>query len=52
MIYNYSLYGKVHNSDRKVSYTATIPLGLPTEDFWQRVMAFGKAFDLLKLEVN
>lgn len=52
MIYKYSLYGKVHNSDRTISYSASIPLGLAQEELWVRAMAFAKAFDLLKLEVN
>lgn len=52
MIYKYTLYGKVHNSDRIISYYASIPLGLAQEDLWSRVIAFSKAFDFLKLEVN
>lgn len=52
MIYKYSLHGKLHNTDRTISYSASIPLGLAQEDLWSRVMAFSKAFDFLKLEVN
>jgi hypothetical protein len=52
MIYKYSLYGKIHNSDRTISYTASIPLGLPKEDLWDRVKSFSTAFDLIKLELN
>jgi hypothetical protein len=52
MIYKYSLYGRLHNSDRTITYTSSIPLGLAQEDLWKRVMAFAKAFDFLKLEVN
>ena len=52
MIYKYSLYGKLHDSNQTISYTASIPLGLAHEDLWKRVMAFAKAFDFLKLEVD
>lgn len=52
MIYKYSLYGKLHNSDRTITYTSSIPLGLAQEDLWERTMAFAKAFDFLKLEVD
>jgi hypothetical protein len=52
MIYKYSLYGKLHNSDRTISYSASIPLGLPMEELWERVMAFSKAFDITKIDLN
>lgn len=52
MIYAYTLHGKVHNSDRKISYYASIPLGISNEDLWERVANFAKAFKFLKLEVN
>jgi hypothetical protein len=52
MIYKYTLYGKVHNSERPVSYSASIPLGLTQAELWERVMSFSKAFDLTKLELS
>jgi len=52
MIYKYSLFGKLHNSDRTVSCTVSIPLGMSKDDMWERITAFSKAFDLTKLEVN
>lgn len=52
MIYKYSLFGKLHNSDRTVSCTVSIPMGLPKEDLLERVKSFSTAFDLTKLEVN
>jgi hypothetical protein len=52
MIYKYSLFGKLHNSDRTISYSASIPLGLAMEDLLERVKSFSTAFDLIKLEVN
>ena len=52
MIYKFTLYGKVHNTDRNISYYASIPLGISYEDLWEHVTDFAKAFDFVKLEVN
>ena len=52
MIYRYTISGKVHKSDRTISQSASIPLGLSVDDLMSKVTAFSKAFDLTKLEVN
>ena len=52
MIYKYTLYGKVHNSERTVSCSVSIPLGLTQAEVWESVMSFAKAFDLTKLELS
>ena len=52
MVYKYTIYGKVHNSDRKISYSASIPMGISTDEMIDRIKAFAKSVDLIKFELH
>lgn len=52
MIYKYAIFGKLHNTDTSISCMASIPTGIPVEELCTKLMAFCKAFDFVKLEVN
>ena len=52
MIYKYAIFGKLHNTDRVISSAVSIPTGIHMEELCNRLTAFCKAFDFVKLEVN
>ncbi len=52
MIYKYTIFGKLHNTNRGISHTVSIPMGLSVEEVCTRLTAFCKAFNFVKLEIN
>lgn len=52
MITKYNFKGSVRGSNKRVSSYGSIPMGLPVDEFNQRVKAFFAAFDNVTIEVK